>query len=215
MSAAAIVALGPGEELIDPATFAETFSNVPRGASLGSGLLRAVRPLEDAAPASEPAPAPDPDPAALEVAIDRSRSRALATGLAVRLARTYCDAAAVFVSHRGIVRAIAAEGGAGRYETALFLGTMPSVFSRVAASHEPYRGAPPDRTLERRVLLALGRESVEEMAVLPIRVGDRVRMLLYADNGRELVSDGSFAALSVLARRLGRTYERLILSRRV
>jgi hypothetical protein len=210
VSAAAIVALGPGEELIDPATFAETFSNVPRGASLGNGLLRAVRTVEEASPAPEHAP----DPAALEAAIDRSRSRSLATGLAVRLARTYCEAAAVFVSHRGIVRAIAAEGGAGRHETALFLGTMPSVFSRVAASHEPYRGAPPDRTLEQRVLRALGRESVEEMAVLPIHVGDRVRMLLYADNGRELVSDGSFAALSVLARRLGRTYERLILSRR-
>ena len=91
---------------------------------------------------------------------------------------------------------------------------MPSVFSRVAASHEPYRGAPPDRTLEQRVLRALGRAAVEEIAVLPIRIGDRVRMLLYADNGRELVSDGSFAALSVLARRLGRTYERLILRRR-
>jgi hypothetical protein len=211
VSAAAIVALGPGEELIDPATFAETFSNVPRGASLGSALLRAVRPVAEASPVAEHAP----DPAALEAAIDLSRSRALATSLAVRLARTYCEAAAVFVSQRGIVRAIAAEGGSGRHETALFLGTMPSVFSRVAASHEPYRGAPPDRTLERRVLRALGRESVEEMAVLPIPVGDRVRMLLYADNGRELVSDGSFAALSVLARRLGRTYERLILSRRV
>jgi hypothetical protein len=176
-----------------------------------------VGPHDDVARTGEPAAASslDPDPAALEAAIDRSPSRALATGLAVRLARTYCKAAAVFVSHRGIVRAIAAEGGSGRHETALFLGAMESVFSRVAASHEPYRGAPPDRTLERRVLRALGREDVEEIAILPIRVGDRARMLLYADNGREMVSDGSFAALSVLARRLGRTYERLILSRRV
>jgi len=122
---AAISALGPDEELIDPATFAETFSNVARGgASLGSGL-RAVRPGE---------PAPD--------------------------------------------------------------------------------GAPPERTLERRVLRALGRDHVEEMAVLPARVGDRILMLLYTDNGRALVSDGAFAALSVLGRRLGRAYERMILTRR-
>jgi hypothetical protein len=200
---AAISALGPDEELIDPATFAETFSNVARGgASLGSGL-RAVRPGE-----------PAPDAAALEAAIDGAQSRSLATGLAVRLARTYCEAAAVFVVHRGIVRAIASDGCSGRFETALFLGSMPSVFARVVASGEPYRGAPPERTLERRVLRALGRDHVEEMAVLPARVGDRILMLLYTDNGRALVSDGAFAALSVLGRRLGRAYERMILTRR-
>jgi hypothetical protein len=195
---AAIAALGPGEELIDPATFATFFSNV--------GDVAAAERVAGRGPA--------PNLAALEALIDAARSRAAATSVAVRLARTYCEAAAVFVVHRGIVRAIASEGCPGRHETALFLRAMPSVFSRVVESGEPYRGAPPDRVLERRVLRALGREDAEEIAVLPARVGDRILMLLYADNGKELVSDGSFAALSVLGRRIGRAYERMILSRR-
>jgi hypothetical protein len=195
---AAIAALGPGEELIDPATFATFFSNVgdvaaaARIAGRGHG----------------------PTPATLEAQIDASPSRAAVTSLAVRLAVRYCEAAAVFVVHRGIVRAIASEGCPGRHETALFLPSMPSVFSRVVASGEPYRGAPPDRVLERRVLRALGREDAAEIAILPARVGDRILMLLYADHGKELVSDGSFAALSVLGRRIGRAYERMILTRK-
>ena len=191
---ARIAALAAGEELIDPATFAAFFSNT-------TGEPERRGPL--------------PAPAVLEAEIDTSASRSEATRLAVRLARAYCEAAAVFLVHRGIVQGIAAEGCAGRPETALFPRAMPSVFSGVVASREIFRGAPPERTLERRVLRALGREHVRQIAILPGAVGGRVVTLLYADNGAEPLGDTALAALGAVATRLAAAYERLILARKL
>jgi len=189
---ALIAALAVGEELIDPATFAAFFWNPPAEAH---GRVAG--------------------PALLEAEIDAAASRAEATRLAVRLAREYCEAAALFLVHRGIVQGIASEGCSGRVETALFPKAMPSVFSGVIASRAPFRGAPPDRTLERRVLRALGREQVRQIAVLPGVVGDRVLTLLYADNGAELLGDAAVAALGAVATRLASAYERLIQARKL
>jgi hypothetical protein len=190
---ARIAALAAGEELIDPATFAAFFSNLE--AAEGGG----------AAPA----------PALLEAQIDAATRRSEATQLAVRLARVYCEAAAVFLVHRGVVQGICASGCAGRAETAVFPRAMPSVFSGVVASREAFRGAPPERTLERRVLRSLGREQARQIAVLPGCVGGRALLLLYADGGSEPIGDASLAALAAVARRLGAAYERLIRSRRL
>jgi hypothetical protein len=189
---ALIAALAVGEELIDPATFAAFFWNPPED------------PLRHSA-----------GPALLESQIDAAASRAEATSLAVRLAREYCEASALFLVHRGIVQGIAAEGCPGRVETALFPRAMPSVFSGVVSSRAPFRGAPPDRILERRVLRALGREEVRQIAVLPGVVGDRVLTLLYADNGSELLGDAAVAALGAVAARLASAYERLIQARKL
>lgn len=189
---AQIARLAAGEELIDPATFAAFFSNV--GA---------------AAPVAAPRA-----PATLEAEIDAGTSRCEVTRLAVRLAGGYCEAAVVFLVHRGVVQGIAAEGCTGRPETAAFPQAMPSVFAAAAESGEGFRGAPPDRILERRVLRALGREGVREMALLPVAVRGRMVALLYADNGGDLLGDAALAALADVARRLSRAYQRLILARK-
>jgi hypothetical protein len=191
---AQIAALAAGEELIDPATFAAFFSNTGAEAERRG---------------------PAPAEALLEAQIDGAASRAEATRLAVRLARNYCEAAAVFLVHRGIVQGIAAEGCSGRPETALFPKAMPSVFSGVVARRELYRGSPPERILERRVLRALGREQVRQIAVLPCSVGGRVVTLLYADGGAELLGDTALAALGSVAARLAAAYERLIFARKL
>jgi len=186
-----IAALAAGEELVDPATFAAFFSN-----------------------AAWDAGGPSPAPALLEAEIDGATSRAEATRLAARLARSFCDACAVFLVHRGIVQGIASEGCTGRPETAIFPKAMPSVFSGVVTSRETFRGAPPERVLERRVLRALGREHAREIAILPGVVGSRVVTLLYADNGAGLLGDSALAALGAVSARLAAAYERLIFARR-
>jgi hypothetical protein len=185
-----IAALPPGEELTDATTFAEIFSRTA-------------------------APEAAQGPARLEAEMDACTSRSEAARLAARLARTYAAAAAVFHVRRGIVYGIAAEGCSGRPETALFPKAMPNVFSAAIQSGEAFRGAPPARILEGRVLRALGRDGVREMAALPGSVGGRVAILLYADNGPEPLGDAALAALAAVARRLGRACERLILARKL
>lgn len=187
-----IAALPPGEELTDAGDFAALFSsNAAPQASVARG------------------------PALLEAEIDACTSRLEAMRLSLRLARAYCAAAAIFCVRRGVVYGIAGDGCPGRPETALFPRAMPSVFSAVLSSGEAFCGAPPERTLERRVLRALGREGVRELAVLPGPVGRRIAILLYADNGPELLGEASLAALAAVARRLGRACERLILARKL
>lgn len=187
---ALIAALPVGEELIDPATFAAFFWNPPADAERSAG------------------------PALLEAGIDAAATRAEATRRAARLAREYCEASAIFLVHRGIVQGIAAEGCSGRVETAVFPKAMPSVFAGVVASRTAFHGTPPDRILERRVLRALGREQARQIAVLPGVVGGRVRTLLYADHGSELLGETTVAALGAVAGRLASAYERLIQARR-
>jgi GAF domain-containing protein len=60
----------------------------------------------------------------------------------------------------------------------------------------------------------LGRENVQEIAVLPIAIQGRMVGLLYADNGAEALADASFAALEAVCTRLAKAYERLILARK-
>ena len=59
-----------------------------------------------------------------------------------------------------------------------------------------------------------GRESAQEIAVLPVLIQDRVVGLLYADNGAEALADASIAALQAVCTRLAKAYERLILARK-
>lgn len=184
-----IAALPPGEELIDPATFVDTFSRTDLPETL--------------------------DPARLEAAMDGCTTSAEATRLALRLARGYAAAAAIFHVRRGVVYGVAADGCSGRPETALFPRAMPSVFSAALARGEAFHGAPPDRTLERRVLRALGRDAAREIAVLPIGVGGRIAVLLYADNGPDPLGDAALAALAAVGERLGRSCDRIVRARKL
>jgi hypothetical protein len=197
---AALVALAPGEELVDAASFSALWSSAAAPDRLGS----AVR-----APSVTPAAA-----ATLEAALGAAPTRPEVTRIAAELAGAYAAAAAVFVVQRGMIQRVAGEGCDGRAEAVLFPAHLPSVFGEVVATAEPFHGAPPHGILERRILRALGREDVREIAVLPCALGPRVVTLLYADNGSEPLGEGALAALQSVGRSLARAYARLILTRR-
>jgi hypothetical protein len=152
--------------------------------------------------------------AALEAEIDRSTHRMHVARLAVHLARAYVPAAALLRIHRGVIQGVCGEGVANCGEQLLFPTEGTTPFAEVIASRRPVRGLPPQEGLGARVLSMLGRESAQEIAVLPVLIQDRVAALLYADNGAEALADASFAALQAVCTHLAKAYERLILARK-
>jgi hypothetical protein len=172
---------------------------------------------EPARPAPSGTPGVPTSPAAaaaLEAEIDRSRSREAVARLAVYLARSYASAAALFLCHRGIVQGLCGDGLPGRADVILFPTGAASVFGEVAASGRAFRGAPRAGGLDTRIQRALGREHVQEVAVLPVLLSGRVVNLLYADNGPEALGDASAAALTAVCARVADAYERLIRERK-
>jgi hypothetical protein len=235
---ARIAPLGPGEELIDAEIFHTLYSKIaaeaartserplpaePR-ASVGEAGVRlaGIPPATRAAPLihekSRPSgPARPPSAAraaALEAEIDRSTHRDHVARLAVHLARAYVSAAGLLRVHRGVIHGVCGEGVAHCGEQLLFPCDVTSPFADVVESHKPWRGLPPQDGLGARVLGMLGRESAQEIAVLPIVIQGRIVGLLYADNGAEALADASFAALQAVCTRLAKAYERLILARK-
>ena len=208
-----------GEELMDAETFSEVYAHGARSER------RRAEPHPT--PASDPQiidladlgarVVSDPPPtasAALEAEIDRSHSREAVARLAVRLARSYTSAAALFLVRRDMIEGLCGEGLAGRPDAVLFPAAAASVFGEVAGSGRTFRGAPPAQGLDPRVLRALGRDRVHEIAVLPVRVAGRTVNLLYADNGSESLGEASAAALDAICARVGNAYERLIRERK-
>jgi len=173
---------------------------------LGARVIHSPTP-----PGHAPSPASS---AALEAEIDRSGSRESIARLAVYLARGYAAASALLLVHRGIVQGLRADGILGRPDTIMFPADASSVFGEVATSGRPFRGAPPASGLDARILRAFGREHVQEIAVLPVTLRDRVVSLLYADNGPEALGDASAAALTSVCGRVAAAYERLIHERK-
>jgi hypothetical protein len=230
--------LPPGEELMDAETFVALHSThvaalepprtgrgvarPPELAEIDSGPpplhSHPVRPSRsERAERSGELPRPPVSAAAaaaLEVEIDGSSSREHVARLAVHLARAYSPAAALFLVHRGMIERIRGEGSHNRGGALLFPADASSLFAEVVANGEPYRGAPPEGGFEDRILRALGRQHVQEIALLPVAIRGRVVNVLYADNGPEALGDASFAALAVVCARVSRAYERLILERK-
>ncbi|HBZ71936.1 MAG TPA: hypothetical protein DEP35_20295 [Deltaproteobacteria bacterium] len=134
--------------------------------------------------------------------------------LAVHLARAYVSAAAVLRIHRGVIQGVCGEGVTNCGAELLFPADVKSPFADVVAGHQPVRGLPPQDGVGARILGMLGRENVQEIAVLPIAIQGRMVGLLYADNGAEALADASFAALEAVCTRLAKAYERLILARK-
>jgi hypothetical protein len=195
--------LPPGAELTDPESF----------------MALHLLPAADSAAAPARGVSPPPAPAraaALEAEIDRCRTRRHVARLAVHLASTYVSAAACFVVSGDVIRGEYAEGlGEGvRVEGTLIPSTASIIFANVVATGTAFRGAPPRGDLGRHVLRALGREHAGEVAVVPISLCGRVVSLLYADNGPEVMSDASAAALGAICGRVARAYARLILERK-
>jgi hypothetical protein len=214
--------LAADEDLIDESSFAELHQRFDAvreqahgGPPAGDGAELVLDEVlsDDAEP---DAPGPRRDAHALEEALTRAPDRDAAARVATALARRHVRAAALFVVHRGMLMGLAAagEGVEPHIEGILVPADAESVFARVVASGEPFRGAPPAAGLDLRVLRGLGRSEVREIAVLPIAIRGRVVNVLYADDGPRPLAETSLGALRALAACLARAYEHLILQRK-
>ena len=214
--------LAADEDLIDESSFAELHQRFDAVRALAHGGPPAGEGaelvLDEVLPDDIETDARDAglDARALEETLARAPDREAAARAALALARRHVRTAVLFVVHRGVVMGMA---GAGEEPLAPVEGILvpadsESVFARVVASGEPFRGAPPASGLDHRVLRALGRAGSQEIAVLPIAIRGRVVNLLYADDGPRPLSDTGIGALRALAVCIARAYEQLILARK-
>ena len=92
--------------------------------------------------------------------------------------------------------------------------SLPSVFQTVFATGGHYLGPLPANTANTNLLAALGRESPRVALVAPIRVGDRLVAMMYADKAERAVPLRRVAAMLVLIQRTGLGLQRLIEERK-
>lgn len=212
-AALGIEALGQGEDLIDESSFAELHQRLvlAREQAAGGPASGAEPELVDAAPSELPR-----DAASLEALLAAAPDRDAAGRVAIALARLHVPAAALLIVHRGMVMGLFGAGGELERHIGAVLVPIDadSVLAYAASSGEPYLGAPPQGALDVRVLRALGRAEVREIAVLPIAVRGRVVNLLYADAGPQRLAETALGALHALTLCVARSYERLILARK-
>lgn len=151
--------------------------------------------------------------AALESEIDQCGTREHVIRLAVHLARSYVEAAAIFSVRHDLIEGVVGEGFDAHVAATVIPAEAGSLFGQVAATGTMFRGSPPAEGLE--VLGALGRDHAREIAILPVAIRGRVVTMLYADNGPEVLGDAAVAALGAVCTRISRNYARLILERKI
>ena len=242
-SALGIGPLSSGEELTDEMSFAalhQTFdlarsraldAGAPAGGDDDALVLDDVAPEGPADPpaGARPGPTgdaatgtsatamrPSRDAAELEADLAGARDGDAAARAGLALVRHYVRYAALFVVHRGMAMGLAADGdgAAPGIGGVLVPIDVESVFARAATAAEVFRGGPPAHGIDARVLRALGRGAVCEIAVLPVPVRARVVNVLYADGGDRPLARTTVAALRAAADCLSAAYERLILERK-
>ena len=192
---------------------AEIVSRPPRRPTAPG--LRSVAQTESRRARGRPAPPSSPAAAAaFEAEIDGCTSREHVARLAVHLARAYSPAAALFLVHRGMIERICGDGSAARGGRTPVSGRCLEPLRRGDRERRAVSGRASQDGFEDRILRALGRQHVQEIAVLPVAIRGRVVNLLYADNGPEALGDASVAALAAVCARVSRAYERLILERK-
>ena len=162
------------------------------------------------------APADSAVVAALERQIADANDRDEVAALTLRIARYHARVAALFVVNQGLVAGLcgSGEGLEDRLEGIMIPTSADSLMAKPLETGELVRGGAPPGSVDQRVLRAMGRDEIEELAVLPICIGKRVVNLLYVDNGSAPLAKTSLAALRVLCAAVGRVYERLILERK-
>jgi hypothetical protein len=150
--------------------------------------------------------------ARLEAKLYQSRTRDEVIAIALEIASSFCESAALFVVRGDSVSLFRAHGEAPTVvgDALTIPINMPSLFTHPAQTGLPFRGAPPSGGVDGRVLEGLGREAAQEILVHPVVIRDRVVNLLYADNGSENFAETSIGALTALSHTLSRAYERLI-----
>jgi hypothetical protein len=231
------------EELIDDTTFSEMHDELSKDLLDGSDTQPVLDELGAAAPvefmdeedeflleeiATElpsqtealakdcGAPADSAVVAALERQLADAKNRDEVAAVTLRIARYHARVAALFVVNQGLVAGLrgSGEGLEDRLEGIMIPTSADSLMATPLETREPVRGGAPPGSVDQRVLRAMGRDEIQELAVLPICIGERVVNLLYVDNGSEPLAKTSLAALRVLCTAVGRVYERLILKRK-
>jgi len=172
--------------------------------------LEAPRPVEAAPELAEDSIA------ALEVALVLASDRDAVSEIALRIARRYTEAAAIFIVRGGIVSGFRGDGEAISEEiTGILLPTESDcAITEPATTRLPFRGRPPEGGLDSTLLKNLQRGEAREVTVFPILIRDQVVNLLYTDSGQNPLGETGFAALGALATLIARAYERLILERK-
>ena len=154
--------------------------------------------------------------AALEVALVLASDRDAVSEIALRIARRYTEAAAVFIVRGGIISGFRGDGEAISEQIAGILLPIESdcAITAPATTRVPFRGRPPEGGLDTTLLTNLQRGDAREVTVFPILIRNQVVNLLYTDSGQNPLGETSFAALGALATLIARAYERLILERK-
>ena len=154
--------------------------------------------------------------AALEVALVLASDRDAVSEIALRIARRFTEAAAIFIVRGGIVSGFRGDGEAIAQEiTGILLPTESDcAITAPATTRIPFRGRPPEGGLDTTLLKNLQRGDAREVTVFPILIRDQVVNLLYTDSGQNPLGETGFAALGALATLIARAYERLILERK-
>ena len=198
--------LAEGEELIDVASFAALFQDEECSAAR-SALASAARGgwLVLGADAND----------ALESGLAQARDRNAVVSHTLALAVGHARAVALFAV-RGTAQGLA---GAGEIEArdlraVLVAPEAGSLFAAALERGAPVRGKPRPGGVDARLAELLRGVVPAELGFFPIRIGDRVVNVLYADNGPAPLAEGSCAALAALCERAGGSYERIILERK-
>ena len=210
--------LGEQEELIDDGTFTSLHENWKITHPSDTEELELVTEVSEG---EDESPAPQPplraltpgEVARLEAEIAAAPDREVIALHALRIALHHASAAAIFVVHRGVIRGYRAAGAdiAEHIEGLLVPVASPSLLSQAVAQGIGFRGAPPEAGIDQQIFRALGRSDAVDVAILPVRIRDRVVNLLYVDNGPEVLAESSIAALSSLCECIATAYGRLIL----
>jgi hypothetical protein len=198
--------LAEGEELIDVASFAALFREEETGAA---------RPTLAPAAAGGWLVLGADASASLESGLAQARDRNAVVSHTLALASSHARAVALFAV-RGTAQGLA---GAGEIEArdlrnVLVAPEAGSLLASALESGAPVRGAPRLSGIDARLARLLRGMVPAELTFFPIRIGDRVVNVLYADGGPAPLGEGAFAALAALCERAGGSYERIILERK-
>jgi hypothetical protein len=219
--------LGDSQDLIDEESFQSLHANTIANSSTAQAQATTGRApevpkmdlteLECSAPPADAAPELAEDSiAALEVALVLARDRESVSEIALRIARRYTEAAAIFIVRGGIISGFRGDGVAISEQIAGILLPVESdcTITAPASTRAPFRGRPPEGGLDTTLLENLQRGDAREVTVFPILIRDQVVNLLYTDSGQNPLGETGFAALGALANLIARAYERLILERK-
>lgn len=104
--------------------------------------------------------------------------------------------------------------GAGRIAQISLPVELPSVFQTIYATKGHYLGPLPSNSANTKLLADMGREPPRAALVAPLVIGDRLAVILYADNGERGISPKRVAAVLLLTQRASLAFEQLIRKRK-